>query len=89
MEGDNTSGFFRLTLIDDGQETVLYKETMRTMSTETTTLNAKYRGLSNLQPIKLYTSAWLTEWMKERGYAIEAYFTDWIFDGDPYSHREK
>ena len=43
------------------------------------------QGFTSLQPLKLYTSAQLTEWMKERGCAIEAYFTDWTFDGELYS----
>ena len=47
------------------------------------------QGFTSLQPIKLYTSARLTEWMKERGCAIEAYFTDWKFDGETYPADNK
>jgi hypothetical protein len=47
------------------------------------------QGFTSLQPIKLYTSARLTEWMKERGCAIEAYFTDWKIDGELYPTDKK
>ena len=81
VEGDSTSGFFRLTLLADGQEKVLYQQTMRTMSTAICEGSHPRKGFNNLQPLKLYTSAQLAEWMKERGNTIEAYFTDWHLEG--------
>ena len=79
-EGDSTSGFFRLTMLDEDQEHILYERTMQTMSTAICEGRYPRKGFNYLQPVKLYTSAWLTEWMKNRGHAIEAYFTDvcWV-----------
>lgn len=81
IEGNSTNGFFQLTLIDDGRECVLYQRTMQTMSTAICEGRFPSEGFNNIQPIKIYTSAWLTEWMKDRGCTIEAYFTDWSFSG--------
>jgi len=88
-EGDRTSGFFRLTLLVDGQEKVLYEQTMRTMSTAICEGRFPRKGFNSLQPIKLYTSAWLTEWMRDRGDTIEAYFTDWSFNGTVIKEQKK
>lgn len=78
-EGSCSNGFFRLTLISEGQETVLYERTMQTMATVICEGRYPRKGFNSLQPLKLYTPAWLTDWMRARGHAIEAYFTDWSF----------
>lgn len=44
--------------------------------------NIMMKGFNSLQPLKLYTSAWLTEWMSKRGLPLEVFFTDWLFDGE-------
>lgn len=85
IEGDKDSGFFSLTIIDGKQEKTLYRFKTQTMATVFCENKYPRQGFTSLHPIKLYTSAQLTEWMKERGCAIEAYFTDWKFDGVPYS----
>ena len=80
-EGSCSNGFFRLTLIDGEQETVLYERTMQTMATAICEGRFPRKGYNSLQPLKLYTPARLTDWMRARGQAIEAYFTDWTFKG--------
>ena len=85
IEGDKDSGFFCLTIKDGKEEKVIYRFKTQTMATVFCEKQYPRQGFTSLHPIKLYTSAQLTEWMKERGCAIEAYFTDWKFDGVPYS----
>jgi len=85
IEGDMDSGFFSLTIEDDNKETILYQFNTQTMATAFCEKKFPQQGFTSLQPLKLYTSAKLTEWMKARGCAIEAYFTDWTFDGEVYS----
>lgn len=88
-EGDKNAGCMCISMMDDEQDTILYKKNMQTMGTAFCEKKYPQQGFTLLQPIKLYTSADLTEWMKEKGYAIEAYFTDWKFDGIPYLNKEK
>lgn len=81
IEGDKDSGFFCLTIRDGKEEKIIYRFNTQTMATVFCENQYPRQGFTSLHPIKLYTSAQLTEWMKERGCAIEAYFTDWKFDG--------
>ena len=83
LEGSKDAGFMCLSLMDGEREIILYKRKMQTMATAFCEKKHPLQGFTLLQPIKLYTSARLTEWMKNRGYAIEAYFSDWRFDGVP------
>lgn len=89
IEGDQDSGFMCISMVDDEVERVLYKRKMQTMATAFCEKKHPLQGFTLIQPIKLYTSARLTDWMRDRGYAIEAYFTDWKFDGVPYLNNEK
>lgn len=84
IEGDKNSGFFCLSIKDGEQEKTLYKFKTQTMATVFCKKLYPQQGFTNLQPIKLYTSARLTKWMEEKGCAIEAYFTDWKIDGELY-----
>ena len=70
-----------ISMVDGKQKHVLYKRKMQTMATSFCEKKHQSQGFTLLQPNKLYTSARLTEWMKERECAIEAYFTDWEFEG--------
>ena len=76
-------------MVDGKQKRVLYECKMQTMSTAFCENKYTPQGFTLTQPIKLYTSARLTDWMKDRGCAIEAYFTDWKFYGVPYPNKEK
>ena len=87
VEGDMDSGFFCLTIIDRDQEKTIYKFNTQTMATAFCNKLYPRQGFTSLQPLKLYTSARLTNWMKRRGYALEAYFTDWKFDGTLYPYK--
>lgn len=80
-EGDQHSGFMKVSMVDGRQDRVLYKRKMQTMATVFCEKKYPRQGFTLIQPIKLYTSARLTDWMKDRGCAIEAYFTDWKFNG--------
>lgn len=82
-EGDQDTGCMRISMVDGEQETNLYKRNMQTMGTAFCEKKYPPHGFTLIEPIKLYTSAHLTNWMKDRGYAIEAYFTDWKFAGVP------
>lgn len=84
IEGDRETGFMSISMLDGEQDVILYKRNMQTMATAFCEKKYQSQGFTLIEPIKLYTSAHLTEWMKERGCAIEAYFTDWEFYGEPY-----
>lgn len=84
IEGDKDSGFFCLMIKDGKKEKTLYRFNTQTMATVFCEKQYPQQGFTSLHPIKLYTSARLTEWMKDRDCAIEAYFTDWNFEGKPY-----
>lgn len=86
IEGDNGSGFFCLSIKERRREKILYRFETQTMATAFCEKKYSPQGFTLIQPIKLYTSARLTEWMKERGCAIEAYFTDWTINGELYPH---
>lgn len=88
-EGDHDTGYMCVTLFDGEQEEILYKRNMQTMATAVCEKKYPPQGFTLIEPIKLYTSAHLTNWMKDRGCVIEAYFTDWNFDGVPYLINEK
>lgn len=84
IEGDQDVGFMCISIVDGDQDIPLYKRNMQTMATAFCEKKYSPQGFTLIQPIKLYTSARLTEWMKERGCAIEAYFTDWTINGESY-----
>ncbi len=86
-EGDKNTGSLKVSMVDGKQKRVLYKRKMQTMATAFCEKKHPQQGFTLTQPIKLYTSAHLTDWMRDRGYAIEAYFTDWKFDGIPYPSK--
>ena len=83
-EGNKDTGYMCISMVDGKQETILYRKNMQTMATSFCEKKHQPEGFTLLQPIKLYTSARLTEWMKDRGCAIETCFTNWEFDGIPY-----
>lgn len=82
IEGDKHTGFMCISMMDRGKKTILYKKKMQSMATVFCEKKVQSQGFTLIQPIKLYTSAQLTEWMRERGLAIEAYFTDWSLNGE-------
>lgn len=82
IEGDKHTGVMCISMIVGNKETVIYNRKMQTMATAFCEKKHQSQGFTLIQPIKLYTSAQLTEWMRERGLAIEAYFTDWSLNGE-------
>jgi hypothetical protein len=87
IEGGQDTGFMKVAMVNGKKEHILYKRKMRTMATVFCEKKYSPQGFTLIQPIKLYTSARLTEYMKERRCAIDAYFTDWKLDAVPYPHQ--
>lgn len=87
IEGDKDSGSFCLTIKDGNQEKTIYKFKTQTMATVFCKKLYPRQGFTSLQPLKLYTSTRLTNWMKQKGCALEAYFTDWKFNGKLYTSK--
>jgi len=73
-EGDNETGRFYLTVTPDGEEKqVVFNITNYTQHPDENCPD----GFSHIHPLKFYTSAELTNYMKDAGKNLEIYWDDW------------